>query len=151
MPSYLSRSTHIYKRAQHESTGVGALAGSGRSEAQRNDALSSHLVEWSSALQSALSTLTLARRRALLPRHADRHLSAAHVVPLRQRLRQCEEHSAERAAHSAEQTKQLVQQARSAGIEHATHESLQENAQHTMQALALLRCSVDLAADAAQQ
>jgi hypothetical protein len=111
----------------------------------RRDGSHTNLLEWTTSLQALFSLVGLARRRHLL---VGDHVIAFHrsrCVPLRRALQQCSDEALEQRARSHDETKQLVQNARQAGVDHASHASLLEAAARTLQQTALIDCAYDFA------
>jgi hypothetical protein len=111
----------------------------------RREGSHTNLLEWTTSLQALFSLVGLARRRHLL---VGDHVIAFHrsrCVPLRRALKQCSDEALEQQARSQDETKQLVRNARQAGVDHASHESLLEAAARTLQQTALIDCAYDFA------
>lgn len=103
------------------------------------------LVDWSTSMQALFALVGLARRRHLLIGDSVVSFHRRRFAPLRRALKQCADEANEQLARSRDDTSRLVQNARMAGVENASHETLHSAAQHTLQQCALIDCAFEFA------
>lgn len=113
-------------------------------QAGRKDAHAA-LLDWTSSMQALFALVAVARRRNLLVGDSVIAFHRRRFAPLRRALKQCADEANEQLARSADDTSRLVQNARHAGVEHASHATLHDAARHTLQQCALIDCAFEFA------